>query len=49
MLKFKCKQKIIKAGRGKQLVMYDRVPIRLFRLFQQKLCRPERLAQYVKC
>ena len=39
--KVKDKERILKAAREKQLVMYKGTPIRLSAAFQQKLCSPE--------
>ena len=40
--KIKYKEKILKAGREKQQITYNGIPIKL--IFQQKLCKPEGVA-----
>ena len=39
--KIKYKEKILKAAREKQQIIYKRVPIRFTADVQQKLCKPE--------
>ena len=41
MLKFKDKERILKAAREKQIIMYKGVPTRLSADSQKKLCRLE--------
>ena len=47
MLKVKNKVRILKEAREKQLVIYMGAPIRLrlSLIFQQKLCRPEKIVK----
>ena len=41
LIKTKHKERILKAAREKQQVMYKGSPIHLTAIFQQKFCRPE--------
>ena len=46
VLKFKDKERILKATRKNQLVTYRRIPIRLSANFsKKKCCRPERIGK----
>ena len=45
MPKLKDKEKILKAAREKQLVIYKRAPLRLSSNFSTETCRPERISR----
>ena len=45
LTKIKFKEKVLNTEREKQQMTYKKIPLRLLADFQQKLCKPERVAE----